>query len=103
MPTVVYSGDSGNGVSSVQELNYALTWFDKAGGQDDGVAKDFVINLAPGARINLTQELYAINLGPVDTLTINGNGATIDGLNSTRGFFVYYGNVTINDLTIANT
>jgi len=62
-------------VSTVQELNNAILWSGKGGGADNGVADNHVIHITAGATINLTQELYAINLAAGDTLTINGNGA----------------------------
>src|SRR6185503_489362 len=37
-----------------------------------------------------------------DSLTIVGNGGTIDGGGAERGFLVYAGNVIIQDLTIQN-
>jgi autotransporter-associated beta strand protein len=91
-------------VNSVEQLNQALIWAGKGGGADNGQADNHVIELAAGWTIPLTQELVAINMSnDGDTLTINGNGATLDGGNWTRGLFVYNGTVTINDLTIANT
>jgi large repetitive protein len=91
-------------VGNVEQLNQALIWAGKAGGADNGQADNHVIELAAGWTIPLTQELVAINMSnDGDTLTINGNGATLDGGNWTRGLFVYSGTVAINDLTIANT
>jgi len=47
--------------------------------------------------------LDAINLGAVSTLTIEGNGDTIDGGGAYAGFFAYQGTVAIANLTIADT
>src|ERR1700759_2300962 len=52
-------------------------------------------------------ELYAINLQSGNsetplTLTIDGNGHTLDGAGTYRGLFVYSGQVTIRNLTIQN-
>jgi hypothetical protein len=53
--------------------------------------------------ITLTSQLLAINLPAGVTLTINGEGHTIDGNNNQyNGLFVYSGDVTIENLTIAN-
>src|SRR5262249_37928870 len=54
-----------------------------------------------------TADPTAINLGANETLTINGNGATTDGgavngVGGHRGLFVYSGNGTIKNLTLAN-
>jgi hypothetical protein len=54
-----------------------------------------------------TADPTAINLRSGETLTINGNGATIsggavNGVGGHRGLFVYSGNVTIENLTLAN-
>ena len=66
----------------------------------------YEIDLAPGVTIDLTADLDAISVAtwppPLVTIDIEGNGATIDGGHAHRGLFVYSGNVTINDLTIAN-
>lgn len=45
--------------------------------------------------------------GPLDVvvdknLTINGNGFTLNGANTYRGFFVGAGSLTVNDLTMSN-
>src|ERR1700683_4950513 len=68
---------------------------------DTGPADNYVINIT--GSIDLTSQLLAINLPTGSTLTINGgSGITIDGGNTYNGFFVYAGNVTIEDLTIAD-
>ena len=39
----------------------------------------------------------------VKSLTIDGNGKTLNGNGANRGLFVYAGTVAVNDLNIANT
>ena len=62
----------------------------------------YEIDLGANASIALTQALTAISLHSGVTLDIEGNGATINGQNSQQGLFVNSGNVTIENLTIAN-
>ncbi len=57
-----------------------------------------------------SSQLYALNLSAGVSVTIDGNGNTLDGngANTTgaqayNGFFVYNGQVAIQNLTIANT
>jgi hypothetical protein len=72
---------------------------------DTGPVDDYVINIT--GPLDLTSQLLAIDLPAGSTLTIagtNGSGAAqvqpIDGAGAYNGFFVYSGNVTIEDLTI---
>ena len=55
-----------------------------------------------GASFVLTDPLLAVNLGAGGSLTINGGGFTLNGAQAQRGFIVYSGNVTINDLSLDN-
>src|SRR5256885_1172989 len=86
----------GQPITTVDELNDVLV---QAAGKLVG---SYEIDLGPNANIALTTALEAINLHSGVTLDIEGNGATLDGLNSTRGLFVYSGTVTIKNLTVAN-
>ncbi len=45
-------------------------------------------------------DISAINLKGLDTLTINGRGAFLDGAGAYRGLFAYSGKTTIENLTI---
>ncbi len=63
----------------------------------------FVINISPGATIDLTAELPAIDLASGNMLAVNGNGATLRGDANERGLLVYSGTVEIANLTITNT
>ena len=47
-------------------------------------------------------DISAINLTGYDTLTINGQGAALDGAGAYRGLFAYSGATTIENLTIEN-
>ncbi|WP_232630428.1 autotransporter-associated beta strand repeat-containing protein [Methylobacterium sp. Leaf118] len=90
-------------ITTVEGLNQALAL---AAQQTSGA---FQITLAANANIALTSALPAINLQAGVTLEILGNGATLNGQSpvgasyNQRGLFVYSGDVTISDLTIANT
>ncbi|MEO6841913.1 MAG: NF038122 family metalloprotease, partial [Bradyrhizobium sp.] len=94
--------DSLSDVSSAGELSADIDKIDLANHQSGGDGTHYVITLKAGATLTETSELYAINLHGNDTLTIEGQGATLDGAGHGRGLFVYSGNVTINDLIIAN-
>nr|WP_283811343.1 Ig-like domain-containing protein [Bradyrhizobium uaiense] len=92
-------------VSNVTELNAAILQMD-SGGQNAAPNANYTINIT--ANFSLSSELYALNLLSGSSVTINGSdghgGAyTIDGLNAQRGFFVYAGNVNLENLTIQNT
>ncbi|QUD86870.1 beta strand repeat-containing protein [Phenylobacterium montanum] len=86
-------------VASESDLNTVLSEID-AGGVYAAQNVRYVINLAAG--ISLTSDLDAINLLGGDSLVINGAHQTLDGGGAHRGFFVYAGKVSINDLTIQN-
>ena len=60
------------------------------------------INTANVDTVNLTTSItLGANLGVIDRdITINGNGYTLDGGGTYRGFFVGAGSVTVNDLTM---
>ncbi|VIO66617.1 Adhesin BmaC autotransporter [Bradyrhizobium ivorense] len=92
-------------VANVAQLNAAILQMD-SGGQNAAPNANYTINIT--ANFSLTSELYALNLLSGSSVTINGSdghggGYTIDGLNAQRGFFVYAGNVNLENLTIQNT
>ncbi|WP_338830264.1 Ig-like domain-containing protein [Bradyrhizobium sp. 27S5] len=92
-------------VSNVAELNAAILQMD-SGGVNAAPSASYTINIT--ANFSLTSELYALNLLSGSSVTINGSDGhggthTIDGLNAQRGFFVYAGNVNLENLTIQNT
>ncbi len=47
-------------------------------------------------------DISAINLKGADALTINGQGAFLDGTDAYRGLFAYSGATTIENLTTEN-
>ncbi|GIQ76412.1 Ig-like domain-containing protein [Bradyrhizobium sp. RD5-C2] len=91
--------------SNVAELNAAILQMDSSG-VNAAANASYTINIT--ANFSLTSELYALNLLSGSSVTINGSDGhggthTIDGLNAQRGFFVYAGNVNLENLTIQNT
>ena len=75
--------------------------------ETSGFPNNYVIDIT--GTITLSSQLLAINLQSGSTLTIqgtNGSGGAqvqaIDGANTYNGFFVYSGDVTIEDLTLEN-
>ncbi|WP_167386908.1 Ig-like domain-containing protein [Bradyrhizobium mercantei] len=92
-------------VSNVTDLNAAILQMDSSG-QNAAANANYTINIT--ANFSLTSELYALNLLSGSSVTINGSDGrggtyTIDGLNAQRGFFVYAGNLNLENLTIQNT
>ncbi|MCW3475745.1 beta strand repeat-containing protein [Limobrevibacterium gyesilva] len=59
-------------------------------------------SLDPSGYLSLSANLPAINLATGDTLTIDGQGGLLNGAGVARGFYVYAGNVTIENITIAS-
>ncbi len=93
MATITYSA------SSASSLSGEIKTIDE---QSSGNGTNYVINLTAGATMNESPAPEAINILAGDTLTINGQGATLNGQGSYRGLFVYAGVVTIENLTIEN-
>ncbi len=89
-------------VTTEAELNAAIAAADAA------APGSYTIEI--GGQIDLTTALAVIDLHSGVSLSITGTTAdgsaphpqTIDGENDQRGFFIYSGDVTIDDLTIAN-
>jgi hypothetical protein len=86
-------------VSNETDLNTVLAEID-AGGTYAVPNLAYTITFAAG--FTLGTDLNAINLSSGDKLTINGAGNTLDGGGLYRGFFVYGGNVELDNLTIQN-
>ncbi|HEV2364217.1 MAG TPA: hypothetical protein VGS12_08485 [Caulobacteraceae bacterium] len=86
-------------VASEADLNAALQAIDLTGAQSRPNTA-YTITLAAG--FTLASDLDAVNLASGDSLTINGGGQTMDGGGTYRGFFVYAGQVAIDNLTIAH-
>jgi hypothetical protein len=94
-------------VSNETDLNNAIRAID-ATGADAAANTAYTIDIA--GPISLTSDLLAINLDSGSSVTIAGTttgsgGAavqTIDGMGNQQGFFVYAGNVTLENLTIQN-
>ena len=89
-------------VTNETELNDVLAGIDQGGAH--AVANTaYTITLAPAnGTFALTSDLDAINLAAGSSLTIVGNGSTVDGQGDQRGFFVLQGDVTLQNMTIAN-
>src|SRR6185437_6348626 len=88
--------NDGNPVTTEAELNAALV---EAAGE---TANSLTFEIDLGADLVLSQALEAINLKAGVTLDINGYGHTLDGGGSQRGLFVYSGDVTVENLALAN-
>ncbi len=92
-----------NTIETEADLNAALASF-SAGGALAAPDTTYTLTIDPSAAaILLDQAIQPIDLLPGSTLTIEGNGATLDGQGSQRGFFLASGGLTLQDLTIANT
>jgi len=91
--------NTGFTVASETDLNAALAAIDLTGTQS---LPNTSYTISFDGDIALSTDLWAINLASGDTLTIIGNGHTLDAGGATRGFFDYTGAVVIDNLTIAN-
>ena len=89
-------------VSSASQLSADITAIDLASQADGGNGTNYVITLAAGATLTERADISAIKLTGKDTLTINGQGAVLNGADAYRGLFVYSGSTTIENLTIEN-
>jgi len=86
-------------VASAAELASAIELADRLSG--DG--QSLTIKIADGvSRIQLATELPAIALRTGVALTIDGNGATIDGGQAVRNLLAYSGLITLQNITLAN-
>jgi VCBS repeat-containing protein len=90
-------------VTNEAELNAAIAAISQGGGSA-GANTTYTIALAPpaGNTIALTSDIAPINLLAGSSLTIVGNGATLDGQGAYQGFTVQNGAVTLQNLTVAN-
>src|SRR4051812_4598360 len=79
MPTTSFT------VANTADLNAALQQID-LGGTSSAPNTNYTISFTQS--FTLTGQLYAINLASGDKLTIQGNGAALDGGGQYNGFFV---------------
>jgi hypothetical protein len=89
-------------VVSAADLSADIKAIDLASQADGGTDVHYLITLAKGATLTESADIDAINLAGTDTLTINGEDATLDGAGAHRGLFAYSGKTTIKNLTIEN-
>jgi uncharacterized protein with beta-barrel porin domain len=66
----------------------------------NGVNQSYVINI--NSSFTMTSQAAPLAVRPGQSITVNGNGNTIDGNGQFRPFFVLDGQVSINNLTVAN-
>jgi hypothetical protein len=96
-------------VTTAAALNAAILAADLQVGDDSiaGTTPQISVTIALGADIDLgtlPNDLEAIDLlSSKSSITIVGNGYTITGDGTHRGFFDYQGSLTLEDLTIADT
>ncbi len=90
-------------VTSAAQLSADIKAIDLQSLATGAVPTNYTITLAPSATpLTETAQIDAINLGARSSLTIDGNGDTLDGAEKYNGLFVYAGNVSIENLSIAN-
>jgi len=82
-------------VSDAASLVTAITTVDSNPGTS------YTINVTANIALSGATALPIVN--STSSVTINGNGHTLDGGNATHGFFVYSGTVSISSMTIQNT
>ncbi len=100
----VVSSENGSGPNDLTGLNNVIAAID-VGGANAGPGNTYTITLS--ANFTLSKDLLALNLAGGSTLTVVGAGHTIDGGHTSgatgfRGWLVYAGNVTFQDLTVKN-
>ena len=83
-------------VTDATSLNNAIATID--GG---AAGQTFTVNIQNNITLTAATTLNAINTA--NTVVINGGNTTLDGGEVQRGFFVFAGTVSINNLTIQNT
>lgn len=96
MTTTIYT------VTSAAQLATDIAAIDAASQADAGSGASFEIEIATGVTLSETAALPAISLDGSDTLTIQGNGSTLNGNAQFSGLSVNSGAVTIDNLTIEN-
>ncbi len=89
-------------VSTASALSDDIKVIDLASLAGPGTGTAYTITLAAGTTLAEAADIKAVNLNGSDTLTIDGQGAALDGGGAHRGLFVYSGDVTIENLTIQN-
>ena len=87
-------------VSTFDQLNADIAAIENGGSLAD-INTAYTLDLA-GGTLALTGALAEISLLAGSSLTIMGNGATIDGGGQQRGFVVAVGTLDLENLTIAN-
>jgi hypothetical protein len=102
MTTISYTA------SRASALSHDIATIDSVSQFDGGDDIQYSITLPAGASLTEDADIAAINLAGNDSLTISGNGATLDGASRDgalgyQGLFVYSDTVIIENLTIANT
>ena len=70
---------------------------------DSNASARYVINFQNSITLTGAASNTLAAFNTTSTATVNGNGFTLDGGSVQRGFFVFSGNVAINNLTIQNT
>ena len=89
-------------VSSASALSDAIKDIDLFSQAYGGNGDNYLITLQAGATLIESADISAINLTGSDTLTIDGQGAILDGAGPYRGLFAFSGAATIENLTIEN-
>ncbi len=87
-------------VGTEAELNQVIASIDTGG---SNVVSGAAYTIALGGNITLNADLDAINLPTGESLTLVGNGETLDGADTYRGLFVFDGAVAVQNLTIADS
>jgi hypothetical protein len=96
MTTTVYT------VTNDADLAADIAAIDAASQAGNGGGTTYQINIAANATLTETSALPVINLNGSDSLTIQGNGAVLNGNGQNPGFIVEGGSVTIDNMTIEN-
>ena len=104
IPQTLSVSDATGLSAAIYDIDLATQAGSIAASGGSSAAPQFTIDIR--SNIDLAQlggDLKAFNLAGGASVTVNGNGHTLDGEQTYMGLFAYAGAVNVNDLTIANT
>ena len=104
IPQTLSVSDATGLSAAIYDIDLATQAGSIAASGGSSAAPQFTIDIR--SNIDLAQlggDLKAFNLAGDASVTVNGNGHTLDGEQTYMGLFAYAGAVNVNDLTIANT
>ena len=87
-------------VTNEAQLNADIALIDRGGAAAQAGQAYTIVLAPPSGTLSLNGTIETINLAAGASLAIQGGGAVIDGQGAERGFSVYQGAVTLQDMTL---